>query len=335
MSMLVSFVVFSQNLVEPGKTWWYQNYLGIPQGAPSGTERTKVIVGLRIEDALAEDPEWYPCVALDSLRHPVLDTPLAWLREEGAKAWVRPNLSLYEEAEDIESDELDMLRSFLGYWYGNELPAVRLDGRDVNPVWNVKGDSEFLLYDFDGNVVYEWPWSGIFMDFSIDPGVMPLPEGGMVVNKMSTKEIIYGDGKKRSVRSYTLNYLSNGWGEGMTLIEGIGPVETSNPFYGIESYVPNMKAWEGFCIAPLSLGLPAYSSLFNLPTIPTLIYVEDGEGQVIYYDDYYYETTGLSEVDSESRTVSRSSAYDLHGREVSAPVPGSIYIRDGKKFVSK
>ncbi|MDE6026888.1 MAG: hypothetical protein K2G23_02315 [Muribaculaceae bacterium] len=27
--------------------------------------------------------------------------------------------------------------------------------------------------------------------------------------------------------------------------------------------------------------------------------------------------------------------YDLHGREVSAPVPGSIYIREGKKFVAR
>lgn len=30
-----------------------------------------------------------------------------------------------------------------------------------------------------------------------------------------------------------------------------------------------------------------------------------------------------------------SIIYDLHGREVSSPVPGSIYIRDGKKFVAE
>ncbi|MDE6257747.1 MAG: hypothetical protein K2M53_05125 [Muribaculaceae bacterium] len=27
--------------------------------------------------------------------------------------------------------------------------------------------------------------------------------------------------------------------------------------------------------------------------------------------------------------------YDLYGREVTSPVPGSIYIRNGKKFVAE
>ena len=68
---------------------------------------------------------------------------------------------------------------------------------------------------------------------------------------------------------------------------------------------------------------------------PTLMSVEDEEGNEVFKSTLGHDP--YASVDELFREVhsSNSYIYDLHGREVSAPVPGSIYIRDGKKFVAK
>lgn len=324
----------AQNLVVPGKTWWYQSFL---PSWEDGRRYHKVILALEIEDAAPDDPEWYPCVALDSLSRPVLDTPLAWLREEGSRVLVRPNLTLYEHAASNDSNEKKVLGYFLGYWYGNEIPRVTEiagnDGLEVNPVWNVKDQREFLLYDFSytGGEVYEWPWSGVYLDFSGYKDSR-LPEGGMEVTNVGTRDVICADGKKRTVKSFTMGY-SNIIDEGLLVLDGIGAVDTPRYDFGIESYVPCYSAWYGFFIAPLSLGNLAITSIFSQPSLPDLIYVKDSGGSVIYYDNYYYNA-GVDDIKT-SLASSILPLYDLHGRKVSAPVPGSIYIRDGKKFVAR
>ena len=39
--------------------------------------------------------------------------------------------------------------------------------------------------------------------------------------------------------------------------------------------------------------------------------------------------------DSETETVKSGATYDLMGRRVERVLPGSVYVRDGKKFVGK
>lgn len=86
-----------------------------------------------------------------------------------------------------------------------------------------------------------------------------------------------------------------------------------------------------------SLGLLPFPQFGNLTSgmtreYETLFSVTDADGTVIYMN------TALSE--SEIRDIPANGntngiIYDLHGREVSSPVSGSIYIRDGKKFVAE
>ena len=58
----------------------------------------------------------------------------------------------------------------------------------------------------------------------------------------------------------------------------------------------------------------------------------DKDGDILYKG-----RPGMSQVKELTRAVSGSDAklYDLMGRSVSNPQPGTIYIRDGKKFVVK
>ena len=330
----------SQNMIQPGKSWWYQS--SMPHDKVTLEPGPKVIIGLSIEESEADDPQWYPCVALDSLSNPILDTPIAWLREEGQKVWVRPNLTLSEQAQAEDSNELKVLGHFLGYWYGNEIPWVAeyaedILGEKISPKWNTKDESEFLLYDFSyrGGETYEWPWSGESFDFSAyDEPAGRLAEGPMQVRSVGEKQVIYEDGQTKDVKAFTLDYEIP-QGAKMTILDGIGAVETGNDF-GIVSYVPNIQAWYGFFVAPLSLGDAAVSSIFSQMSIPTLIYVKDPYGSVIYYDSFYYKyyIAGLSEAEIESSTDFLQT-YDLHGREVSSPVSGSIYIRNGKNFIAE
>ena len=57
--------------------------------------------------------------------------------------------------------------------------------------------------------------------------------------------------------------------------------------------------------------------------------VFDTDGTIIYGRPSNVNTLHNNYLNNNLKT------YDLHGREVTSPVPGSIYIRDGKKFVAE
>ena len=61
--------------------------------------------------------------------------------------------------------------------------------------------------------------------------------------------------------------------------------------------------------------------------------VYDSEGNVVYEGVNFDGFAGISEINSASSDD--TPIYDLHGRVVTTTVPGSIYIRDGRKFVAK
>ena len=61
--------------------------------------------------------------------------------------------------------------------------------------------------------------------------------------------------------------------------------------------------------------------------------VYDGDGNVIY-DTNHYSFVGVDDVVS-SQKPKYGAIYDLMGRRVERVLPGSVYVRDGKKFVGK
>ena len=63
-----------------------------------------------------------------------------------------------------------------------------------------------------------------------------------------------------------------------------------------------------------------------------LSYVYDSEGNVIYSP--WSSTVGMDNITDTSKSQS-GEIYDLMGRRVERVQPGSVYIRDGKKFVGR
>jgi len=71
--------------------------------------------------------------------------------------------------------------------------------------------------------------------------------------------------------------------------------------------------------------LPEFNSRLN--------YVYDNEGNVIYFSQY----SSPAGVDNIANTTNPQSGviYDLMGRRVERVQPGSVYVRDGRKFVGR
>lgn len=94
------------------------------------------------------------------------------------------------------------------------------------------------------------------------------------------------------------------------LVEGIGA--SSNAYIkGVSS-----EGYEG--------GHPKY-----------LLYVKDKDGNVIFTQADFrapsYTSSGIEAIESDAVTDNR--IFDLYGHPVSHPIPGTIYIRKGRKFV--
>lgn len=77
-----------------------------------------------------------------------------------------------------------------------------------------------------------------------------------------------------------------------------------------------------------------FTTTSNYYFYQTLNNVYNSSGDVIYKGkDYSAPTLGaIAEIESE---LPDTAIYDLFGRKVSNPLPGSIYIKGGKKFIGK
>ncbi|MDE5789603.1 MAG: hypothetical protein K2H96_00020 [Muribaculaceae bacterium] len=328
------------NLVEPGKTWWYESARVIE--ASQELHFNKVTLGLTLKASESQEaPEWYPCYAVDSLEQNVIDVPICHLKESYGKVWVKPNLELCKIDVKNCSDELYILSIFLGYWGGNKIIQVNEHMYDEDPnatVWNKDPErTEFLLYDFNYNVgdAYRWPWSGInFSDpsFKDDPEVLEPIARGFFITKIEHQELSdeFENEERRKtfiLEQTELDYIQYRY-KVCNIIEGIGITAGD-----VHSYYSCYTAWFGFFICPASICLPALSSWFTLPCIPELMAVIASDGTQIYGDPDYKPSAGVKEIALEK--FKDNKTFDLHGREVSHPLPGSIYIRNGKKFVGK
>ena len=87
------------------------------------------------------------------------------------------------------------------------------------------------------------------------------------------------------------------------------------------------------------IGSPSMTTLtfFPVPTcddVPIPRLDECYLGDILLFSwDEWQRLSSVNPIMTDA--LERSIIFDLHGREVSNPLPGSIYIRNGKKFVAK
>ena len=334
-----SLSVSAESLIEVGKTWWYSSCINsIGDG---GLIHTHITLGITIKSPDSSYPEWFPCYAIDPLEENVIDLPVAHLKEKNGQVWVKPNLELSQINMEDCSNELEILSTFLGYWGGNKIAIVeKMAGEEyaADAIWNKDPEqTEFLLYDFNYKVddAYKWPWSGInFYKPSIenDNEEIAYVDRGFFVTKIEDEEFTSISNRKGNRKIFNIEQAEE---EDITydnpiseIIEGVGITKGK-----VDSYYMDTIAWFGFFIAPASVSLPAFSGYFTLPNIPELKAVITADGTHIYGDPDYIPSAGIKETTVEKLKDNR--IFNLHGCEVSNPLPGSIYIRNGKKFVAK
>ncbi|MDE6717616.1 MAG: hypothetical protein K2J70_05415 [Muribaculaceae bacterium] len=320
-------------LVEPGRTWWYWSWMS----AEGGSE--KVILGLTIDRPDSEG--WSPCYALDSLNQKVVDVPLCHLREENRRVEIRPNLHLPVPDYQDRTNEQFILSLFLGYWYGDYYRFTIWDGEDTHITWNPEGLTQFLLYDFNYDVgdCYDWPWSGVSTDFSPYWEQNECLKGAPKIMAIQEETVHTGLSEKKTVKTYTLKQYEKSWSSGewsytgnIKIQEGLG-ITRNGSWNIVASYVEDMITWSGFFIAPMSICMVAVSGLRS-PEIPVLHSVIDSDGTCLYIDPEFLKNSGIENgIVSEFPSDTNLPLYDLHGCRVSNPIPGSVYIRGGKKYI--
>ena len=320
----------AQKMVVPGRTWWY--WSETRYNSQIG-DREPVILGLTIGNESEEVNGALPCYAIDHSGQKIVDVTLAYLSEENSIVTLAPNFNLSKYSVGNPSNELIILSTFLGYWHGNSLEQIRFAFGDYNLTWNKDPErKEFILYDFSykPGESFNWPWCGANLNLPTDyyPHV-----GDLQVESVEEEYIELFNGEKRKVKAINLkqdeDYNHFTHKKTSKIIEGLGIVKGE-----LGSFVLDMITWYGFFIAPQSVSLPNYSGAFANPEIPVLYLVEESDGTLLYLDAETYEKASTPVITQDAEEA-HSPIYDLHGRRISSPRPGSIYIRDGKKFVGK
>ena len=331
MAICHSPVAMAAKLVESGKTWWYESFTSKYEGWNT------VIIGLTLDNEDADG--WTPCYAIDSIGKRIVNEPLARLQEKDCIVRIRPNLELYKIKKENPSYEFLILSDFLGYWYGNKLICAKwMDDKNVY-TWNPDSISEFTLYDFNKQVgdLCQWPWSGYEVSKQEDE---------QLYDKLGDLEIVSIDEEsvpmaateeKRDFKTFNMHYQKYQDSDKekyyfAKMMEGIGMVSGR-----LRPYIPDVRCCSGFFIAPMSACDPDYAGGFGNRGMPRLFAVEEADGTVLILNEELYDEitgAGISEAVMHP-TSSDNRIFDLHGRRVTNPQPGSVYIRGGKKFVAK
>lgn len=105
-------------------------------------------------------------------------------------------------------------------------------------------------------------------------------------------------------------------------------MDTQSP-YSIHYFIEGIGCIDGFLPFPCIEYLKTHDFSYSFIS---LLSVEDEQGNIIFRPEML---SGTNDISNEHILPETSSIFDLHGREVTNPIPGSIYIRNGKKFVAK
>ncbi|MDE6258851.1 MAG: hypothetical protein K2M53_10775, partial [Muribaculaceae bacterium] len=127
-----------------------------------------------------------------------------------------------------------------------------------------------------------------------------IPGGGKLIEVMSDYSVNTTGGHPWDIIKYAEGIGNIGLGDYIVLISGLSPA--SPPDDG-------------------TLGLYLLNNVY------------DKDGSIFYKGYDFQGFSGIKSIKANDNSESR--IYDLHGREVASPVSGSIYIRDGKKFVAE
>lgn len=330
----------SVTFLEPGKTWWYES--GVASEG-SGFMHTKVTVGLTLEEPESIGSDLFPCYAIDSLNQNIIDIPIGYLRENENKVWVTPNSDLLSIDRTNCSNELKVLSTFLGYWNITNIIAnleTNIYGPSTEGMWKMESiATEYLLYDFNYIIgdAYKWPWSQIdYLDLEIskdDYNYSDIENRGFFITDIKTTEFDSFQDKPEGfnvfyVRQSELDYVKYSY-KPCIIIEGVGITNGS-----IFSYFPEYKSWYGFFLSPASICLLNLSGYYEQPYIPKLMAVIKSDGTHLYGDSSYQPSANIKNLNIDN-DISGHIVFDFLGRPVSTPLPGSVYIRNGKKFVGK
>lgn len=111
----------------------------------------------------------------------------------------------------------------------------------------------------------------------------------------------------KSLTKQTLSFPVVGGWHNLEVIEGIGCID-------------------GCFFAPFTTA--ADNGIFSIETLVTCV-KDRSTGEVLYS----YDSVGISNIEADGRYDDRM--YDLMGREIRNPLPGTVYIQRGRKFVSR
>ena len=102
-----------------------------------------------------------------------------------------------------------------------------------------------------------------------------------------------------------------------------------NPYWRVE-YIEGIGVYgpEWFFLPYLGVQLAGYMSAH---TDLRLDKVTDAEGNLIYQVDH---KSGVEEIAAEG-TMEDNRMFDLMGREIRNPLPGTVYIQNGRKFIAR
>ncbi|MBD5290301.1 MAG: hypothetical protein HDS26_06425 [Bacteroides sp.] len=311
--------------VVPGRTWWYTGAFAESEPLISWVHPA---VGLMLGSEHEYEEGWLPCYAVATWMEKLFESPLAMLKEEDGRVWIRPTMDLWEVTKGMYQDigtpgyyEIKMLKLFLGYWNG-----TLIEGRFEDGIrFDYDGSSPLLLYDFNftSGDEYSWPWSGINCEFG-DNEKYVWVIGGCFVGDVEIITLPNGEETKsfqiyQEHKSPEMPYDERSG----IIVEGVGI--TKGNFW---SYVPEHYGQPGFWIAPLSKGYGTFTSMLN-PEAPNLVSVIDADGSCVYGNSGF-NPASLELVSGGNIPV--EAIYDLQGRRVTTPERG-IYIRGGRKIL--
>lgn len=232
------------------------------------------------------------------------------IREEGNKIYliITPEYAESEGLYEVDENAVETRMEKPGFenGYYPEIPC-----REIK----IEEDMPVLLYDFDAEV---------------GDSYTTLLYGSLLntVHVVSTsfREDILGGVKEvmiladYTIRHFHLNYDPDAeWKGGFTLsyLEKIGNI-TDGTFTVLNPYWYDAAAMTFF------------------ETVINNVY--DSEGNIVYKGrgfDPAADTGGIDDLTEDQTNNKTDKVFDLLGREVAKTVPGSIYIRDGKKFVAE
>lgn len=184
----------------------------------------------------------------------------------------------------------------------NYMGAVQIEDHNVNETAN----EEYQLYDYSLQPGERFR-SVAFWETDLTKDCVGTPIEAEVT-KVYTKEF---NGMIYRYQEYSMidatGTSESGFGYSNTVIEGIGPQRGM------------------FCAPQLGWWITARSYSFCFPTSVT---TKDGE---MLWDD----PSGVESVEADANQSTDGTIYDLCGRRVVNPLPGTIYIRDGRKYVAR